>query len=90
MLFATLGSVCGAWRNLTLSMPSLWSRVSVDLDQASASRCALLERWLARSGDHLLSIRLIGHHDMPQESLTFVDLTGMTLPLIALLLLPDA
>jgi hypothetical protein len=60
----TLGSICGAWRDLTLSTPWLWNKVSVDLDRSSASRCALLEGWLARSSDYPLSIQLRGglHH----------------------------
>lgn len=61
VLFA-LGSICGAWRDLTWAMPWLWNKISVDLDRSSASRCALLEGWLSRSRNYPLSIQLRGGH----------------------------
>jgi hypothetical protein len=57
-----LGSICGTWRDLVWSMPWLWNKVKVIRPWPSASRCTLLEGWLARAGDYPLSIQLRGDH----------------------------
>jgi len=58
----SFGRICSAWRDVTWSMPLLWSKVSVDLKwSCRADYCILLEEWLGvRSGDSPLSVRLAG------------------------------
>ncbi|KAJ6610684.1 hypothetical protein B0H10DRAFT_2059096 [Mycena sp. CBHHK59/15] len=57
-----LSSICKKWRNITLSLPRLWSSwaFSVEDDMSMAFRRSLMECWLSRSQNHPLSIRL--HH----------------------------
>jgi hypothetical protein len=69
-----LAGVCAHWRRLILSAPSLWSRISFDLDVIDndayvdhAHRCAAVETlrmYLERSGEHALVILLSGGHDL--------------------------
>lgn len=53
-----LGSVCKQWRELIWSMPQLWTTLSTRVDKRSDQHISLLREWLARSGQHPLSIRL--------------------------------
>jgi len=55
-----LSQVCTGWRGIALSNSRLWSTVSLFLqDSISESELALVRTWLARAGEHPLSIRLV-------------------------------
>ncbi|KAE9407470.1 hypothetical protein BT96DRAFT_809481, partial [Gymnopus androsaceus JB14] len=55
----TLSSICSRWRNLALILPSLWSRLSVELfwpDEESSQHLSLLHLYLSRSKGHPLTL----------------------------------
>ncbi|KAF8156195.1 hypothetical protein K438DRAFT_1862417 [Mycena galopus ATCC 62051] len=57
-----LCQICGPWRRIALSTPSLWRAVSIELhDRENQWKLELLETWLSRSGACLLSIHLHYH-----------------------------
>ncbi|THV07222.1 hypothetical protein K435DRAFT_833591 [Dendrothele bispora CBS 962.96] len=59
-----LTHVCRVWRDLALSMSSLWSSISVRADKEGCyPRKKLLEIWLQRSGSKPLHFRI--HEDIP-------------------------
>ncbi|KAF9457777.1 hypothetical protein BDZ94DRAFT_1227394 [Collybia nuda] len=53
----TLGEVCRFWRDVTLSTPSLWSKIWIYQPQRSQVR--RVEMWLNRSREYPLNIRII-------------------------------
>jgi hypothetical protein len=53
-----IGSVCSTWRELSLSMASLWSSITLELDNPSAAYPTFLDDCLSRSGLHALRIHL--------------------------------
>lgn len=69
----TLGAVCKTWRHIIWSTPSFWSHLLVLIGPSTVlSYTPLVEEWLARSGDVLLSIAVYfkdqdeycsGYHD---------------------------
>ncbi|KAH6919311.1 hypothetical protein BKA70DRAFT_1215013 [Coprinopsis sp. MPI-PUGE-AT-0042] len=46
----TLGSVCFHWRQVTLTIPALWSRLWVSMPRKDDTK--FLDLWLQRSGSH--------------------------------------
>ncbi|PPQ71764.1 hypothetical protein CVT24_006526 [Panaeolus cyanescens] len=62
----TLGAVCGAWRKIAWSTPSLWSEVTLRVTNPSCvpSQATLLDEWLTRSGQLPLNIRLCSTEDV--------------------------
>ncbi|KAJ7633178.1 hypothetical protein FB45DRAFT_1058143 [Roridomyces roridus] len=59
--------ICRQWRDVALATPSLWSTVELYLDYAGyhAHKRDLFKKWLQRSGNCVLSIRL--EYDMDDE-----------------------
>ena len=56
-----LGKICRLWRHIVLDSPRLWNVIFLDLrrkPQVYKTQLELLESWLSRSGDLLLSIYL--------------------------------
>jgi hypothetical protein len=56
----TLGHICGKWREIALSTPSLWRSIIIDVDEEmpDAIRLHLLKLWLQRSGLQPISFAL--------------------------------
>lgn len=49
-----LGHICRSWRIVALSIPHLWTSLTIDLDLMSGdTACELAETWLSRSGETL-------------------------------------
>ncbi|KAF9051525.1 hypothetical protein BJ165DRAFT_1449362 [Panaeolus papilionaceus] len=61
-----LGGVCGAWRRIAWSTPSLWSTVTLRVTNPNSvpSQVVLLDEWLTRSGQLPLNIRLCSTEDV--------------------------
>ena len=60
-----LGSVCSFWRTVAWANPSLWSSLSIRLnDPTINTQITLLRQWLCRSGDLPLSIRLVSEDEI--------------------------
>lgn len=58
-LLLTLGEVCVYWRKTIVSTPSLWSAISVDIDEEhEGPSFGLLDLYLRRSGQSPLTISL--------------------------------
>jgi hypothetical protein len=56
----TLGQICGKWREIALSTPSLWHAISINVDRRTSHTIPLhlLELWLERSGLQPISFTL--------------------------------
>jgi len=55
-----LGTICSAWRDVTLAAPHLWSYIAVTFDTKKiASELARVRYWLDRAADLPLSIRIM-------------------------------
>ncbi|KAJ7185291.1 hypothetical protein C8R46DRAFT_881009 [Mycena filopes] len=52
-----LTRICRKWRNIALSVPSLWRAISCDVREVE-EQCRLVETWLSRSGRCPLALRL--------------------------------
>ncbi|KAJ7021674.1 hypothetical protein C8F04DRAFT_659958 [Mycena alexandri] len=52
-----LTQICQKWRNIALSMSSLWRAISCDIRDVE-EQCRMVDNWLGRSGNCPLSIRL--------------------------------
>lgn len=73
----SLAQVCSRWRGVCLSLPSIWSNITLHFDptpartpQAQQQRKALtflLGHQLARSGNHPLSVNMISPDTFPQD-----------------------
>ncbi|KAJ7678797.1 hypothetical protein B0H17DRAFT_1131104 [Mycena rosella] len=75
-----LAQVCGHWREIALSLPALWSTLSLKLNRATVTnRLAMANTWLTRSGARPLSISLRygpefgGITHLGAEFLQFID-----------------
>ncbi|KAJ7716223.1 hypothetical protein DFH07DRAFT_704892, partial [Mycena maculata] len=54
-----LAGVCRSWRDICLSLHSLWSSLRIyPQDHSHSSLISLLGRWLPRAGSHLLDLEL--------------------------------
>ncbi|KAJ7636386.1 hypothetical protein FB45DRAFT_906537, partial [Roridomyces roridus] len=52
-----LASICRTWREIALSLPSIWSNFHIMANgNAAGSAEKLLERWLSRAGSHPLTV----------------------------------
>ncbi|KAJ6532846.1 hypothetical protein DFH09DRAFT_1181741 [Mycena vulgaris] len=62
-----LGHICQRWRDIALNTPSLWTRITLNLEAVTSreSQLRLLETWLLRSRDCMLCI---GLHQQPSVS----------------------
>jgi F-box-like len=69
-----IGSVCSTWRNLALSTPKLWSRISLKLDGRNSDLdYEILDEWISRSGRSPLSIHLwIGKDETPADDILYM------------------
>ncbi|TFK36091.1 hypothetical protein BDQ12DRAFT_258377 [Crucibulum laeve] len=53
-----LGAVCSVWRNIIWSLPHFWTDIPVCISVSKARskvQCRLLEEWISRTDEHLLS-----------------------------------
>jgi hypothetical protein len=53
-----LGKICSAWREVAWSIPWLWNTVSLRVPRCLPVHAELLDQWLLRSGQLLLSVHL--------------------------------
>ncbi|KAJ7435767.1 hypothetical protein B0H11DRAFT_1937246 [Mycena galericulata] len=70
-----LGHICRKWREIALSTPSLWRDINMELKNIAAhdNQLRLLEAWLVRSRQCLLSISLVQKADEPYTTKKFVE-----------------
>ncbi|KAJ7659137.1 hypothetical protein DFH06DRAFT_989743 [Mycena polygramma] len=70
-----LGHICGRWRAIARSTPSLWTTISLTTDNVRSPnrRLRLLDIWLTRSRQCLLSITITDNGGRPDMSRRFVD-----------------
>jgi hypothetical protein len=68
-----LGKICRLWRHIVLDSPRLWNVIFLELrskPEVYKTQLELLESWLSRSGDLLLSIHL---NELEGESAGWVE-----------------
>ncbi|SJK97690.1 uncharacterized protein ARMOST_00943 [Armillaria ostoyae] len=72
------------WRNICLSMPTLWTSISINLDTIDRAACPALPIYLARSAKKHLHVN-IQHTPPPSDSTEFRDfnkICSMVVPLL--------
>ncbi|PBK91682.1 hypothetical protein ARMGADRAFT_1166480 [Armillaria gallica] len=79
-----ISRTCIFWRNICLSMPTLWTSISINLDTIDRAACPALPIYLARSAKKHLYVN-IQHTHPPSDSTEFRDyntICSMVLPLL--------
>ncbi len=79
-----ISRTCIFWRNICLSMPTLWTSISINLDTIDRADCPALPIYLARSAKKHLYVN-IQHTHPPSNSTEFRDynkICSMVLPLL--------
>ena len=72
----SLGAICGCWRDIAWSTPSLWSSLTVRVTSNHNSNITtgIAQEWLARSGQLPLSICIFSsdYHDEAITALAYI------------------